>query len=131
MNAGLLIHSLVTKGQFERKHLYELAEGTFFKDPERAPDIGEFIEIMNNIRIAFRADMDGLQKTISTNIGNIGMIDKIANVMQFNDLFKLEGSKETEFASKINTIYSKLYENISFDDEDEENISPLTIHCKK
>lgn len=106
--------------------IYALPEGGVFKDPARAQDAAEIARIVNQARLELGKDINLLQQIIDTNIGNIVAVEKIQAVMDFNELFKLEGSKDTEFASKINQVYNETYEKLDLNEETaSDNISPL------
>ncbi|MBD3185711.1 hypothetical protein GF325_02690 [Candidatus Bathyarchaeota archaeon] len=126
MNCATKAAEIAREGGYTDDAIYMLANGDLFRDPERKHDWPKVIEAMDEMRKIFAKDMNGLQEIIQDNIGTIENVDAIKKIIQFNDLFKLEGSKETEFASKINSIYNEKYEVLNFDDV-EENISPLTI----
>ncbi|MHA1714316.1 MAG: hypothetical protein ACTSXP_01620, partial [Promethearchaeota archaeon] len=99
------IHPIFVKDVFKRNLIYEIAEGTFFKNPENAESWPKLVDLIDRLRREFNCNMDSLQELISLNIGNVKMIDNLNALYEFNNLFKLVGQKETEFASKINAVY--------------------------
>ncbi|MHA1681340.1 MAG: hypothetical protein ACTSUE_10045 [Promethearchaeota archaeon] len=119
-------YDIAVQGDYSRENIYALANGDLFKDQTRKDDWARVIEAMDKLRIAFGTDMNGLREIILNNIGTIEKIDSLQKISAFNNFFKLEGSKETEFASKVNALYNERYEILNFE-EIEENISPLTI----
>ncbi|MHA1846524.1 MAG: hypothetical protein ACTSXU_02635, partial [Promethearchaeota archaeon] len=120
------MREIAVEGEYERKHLYMLAEGELFRDPTKVNEWEKAIKVIDELRISFATDMNGLHEIITNNIGTIASIDSIRNLVIFNDFFRLEGSKESEFASKINVVYNEKYETLRFEDI-EENLSPLII----
>jgi hypothetical protein len=109
-----------------RSEIYSLPEGAMAKDPARAQDVAEINRIVNQMRLDLGKDINLLQQIIDTNVGKLVSVEKIQIVMDFNDLFKLEGSKDTEFASKINQVYNEVYEKLDLNEETaSDNISPL------
>jgi len=109
-----------------RSDIYMLADATLIKDPARAQDLAELSRIVNQMRLEMGKDINLMQQIIDTNIGKLVSIEKIQVVAEFNDLFKLEGSKDTEFASKINQVYNEVYEKLDLNEETAlDNISPL------
>ena len=126
MKFATRLHETISQGIFQRQHVYDIAEGIICKDPERQEIMDDICMILDEMRLELKADMDGLQLTIANIIGNVGMIDNLSVIKEFNDMFRLEGSKESDFASRINDVYREMYERFDFD-EVVENISPLSI----
>ncbi len=110
-----------------RTDIYTLPEGTWAKDPARAQDLAELSRIINQMRLDLGKDINLLQQIIDTNVGKLVSVEKVQVVMEFNDLFKLEGSKDTEFAARINQVYNETYEKFDDDDDEAGNISPLIV----
>ncbi|MBN2151391.1 MAG: hypothetical protein JW839_08100 [Candidatus Lokiarchaeota archaeon] len=115
-----------------RTDIYTLPEGALARDPARAQDLADLTSIVNQMRLELGKDLNLLQQIIDTNVGKLVSVEKVQVVMEFNELFKLEGSKDTEFASKINQVYNEVYEKLDLSDEGaSENISPLIIGIDK
>ncbi len=108
--------------------IYSLPEGTMAKDPARASDVADICRIVNQMRLELGKDINLMQTIIDTNVGKLVSIEKIQVVVDFNDLFRLEGSKDSEFASKINQVYNEVYEKLDLNEETaSDNISPLIM----
>jgi hypothetical protein len=120
------LHFRFVHGSWRREIPNEIADGSYFKGAEHAADVPEVVKILNQLRLDLGRDITGLQEAFATNIGNIADIENLAAVVGFNDKFKLDGQKETDFAAKVNVVYNEMYEKFDFD-EVVENISPLTI----
>nr|MDO8116752.1 hypothetical protein [Candidatus Sigynarchaeota archaeon] len=128
LHNATVISQVVMQGTFQKDLIYTIVDGSIFKDPSHANMVPEMASIIDTLRIQFGKDLNGLHDMIMAYVGNIGTMDYINNVMQFNDLFKLEGSKDSEFASKINQIYSEKYEKLDLDEEPVSvNVTPLLL----
>jgi len=126
--AGKLLAVVVKNPETARDEIYALPDGSLLKDPARGQDLSEIVKIINQMRMELGKDLNLVQQIISANIGSIIGIEKVQILMDFNDLFKLEGGKDTEFASKINTVYNETYEKLNLEEESaSENISPLFV----
>src|SRR5271157_2519591 len=126
--AEKLIPVVVKNPANAKAEIFGLPEGRILKEPARARDSVELSKQIDAMRLELGKDLNLLQQIIGSNIGKVSDIDKVQALIDFNELFKLEGSKDSEFASKINTVYNETYERIDSDDESgSENISPLSI----
>ncbi len=124
--AAQLVPFIVKDPSNPRSDIYTLPEGAMAKDPARAQDLAEIARVVNQMRLDLGRDINLLQRIIDTNIGKLVSVEKIQVVLDFNDLFKLEGSKDTEFASKINQVYNEVYEKLDLSEETaSDNLSPL------
>lgn len=111
---------------FSRDVAFQIADGSILKEPAMLPHFPTLVKIIDAMRVDTASDMNGLQEVIQACIGTIAMVDKIDAIRQFNALFKLEGSRETDFAAKVNSTYQDLFEKLDFD-EVIENTSPLLL----
>ncbi len=123
-----VISQVIMQGVFDKNLIYAITDGSIFKDPARTNLIPELAGVIDTMRIQLGKDLNGLNELITEYIGNIGTMDYVSNVIQFNELFKLEGSKDSEFASKINQVYSDKYERLDLEEDTTAgNITPLLL----
>jgi hypothetical protein len=126
--AAQLVPFIVKDPSNARSDIYTLPDGALAKDPARAQDLAEIARVVNQMRLDLGSDINLLERIIETNIGKLVGVEKIQVVVDFNDLFKLEGSKDTEFASKINQVYNEVYEKLDLSEETaSDNLSPLYL----